>query len=434
MRIGYIHATNHHDSHCWPSLAFGYLKSYLHKHIGDAVSMERVTAHGPQKFDVIAISAASQDYNQAKWIARKVKEQSPSVLVVLGGSHVTWLPETMTQDFDFGVMGEGEQTFLELVMVLMDGGGHHLINGMAGHDGRGGWGINPPRQPIEPLDLIPPPHRDQCDDQHIFTSRGCPYRCRFCSSSAFWGKTRFHSAEYVVDEIEHLVSTGTKYIPFMDDLFILDRKRFVNIMEGIRRRGLDRKFGTKISVRTNLVDDELCTLIKEFPQIGSVHFGVESGSDRILKLIGKGVTVAQNQEAIDRLHAAGIQMGHSYIVGWPSETEEELMTTIEFVQRNILEGKSDHISPLNILTPHPGTEVWNDAVRTGQIDVATFDWGRLGIFASHWASRVKNFDAWLDVRRKNDSIYLNEDSVPQERLYEILREHEIAVVDIVREG
>jgi len=424
VRIGFIHVTHPLDVHYWPPLSFGSLKSYLHKHLGDAVTMKHIRKPGDYHvYDIIGISATSQDFNRAKRIAKDIKEKNPSAIVVLGGSHVTWLPKTMTHDFDFGVMGEGEQTFLELVMVMMDGGGHPVINGLAFKLGDS-WGINPPRALIEPLDYIPFPFREPSPQPHLFTSRGCFYRCKFCSSSAFWKKVRLHSADYVVDEIEYLVSIGAFGIPIQDDIFVLSKERLVNIVEKIKRKGLDKKFTASIAVRANLIDDELCTILKNFQPIKVANFGAESGSDRILARMGKGVTVAQNQEALNRLHAVGIPSGLSFIAGYPSETEEELRMTCEFIQRNIRDKKLHPRTAINILTPFPGTAVWDDAVRDGKIDLETFNWDRLGVFASFISSRAKDLDNWINLRRQNDSIYLNEETLPQERLYEILKEHE----------
>lgn len=422
MKIGFAHVTNQYDVHWWPSLAFGSLKSYLHKHLGDSVTMDRVNPNDLHKYDIVGLSSTTQDYNQTKRIAYHVKQQNPKAMVILGGSHITWLPQTLSPDIDFGVIGEGEQTLVELVQYAMKMKDLFAINGTVFHH-NGGLLMAPPRALIDPLDNIPPPFREPASQPHLFTSRGCPYKCRFCSSSAFWKTTRFHSADYVVAEIEHLTGMGAFDIPILDDLFIINRKRFVDIMEKLRQKGLDKRWCTSIAVRANLVDDELCNLIKSYPSIRNVHFGAESASDRILQLMGKGVTAAVNQAALDKLHAYGIPCGCAFVIGWPSETEEELRATLEFIRRNGLEGKLDPNAPVNILMPFPGTVVWNEAVGSGKIDLNTFNFDRLGIFAAYQTSNAGSFDAWVDARRKNDSIYLNEETLPQERLYEILKEH-----------
>ncbi len=429
MRIGFLQATNAIDVHWWPNLAFGSLKSYLHKCFGDSVIMERAHPGNLHEYDIAALSCITQDYNIAKQIAHEVKQKNPKSITVLGGSHVTWLPQTLTRDFDFGVIGEGEQTFVEFVDYIKSARRPEQLFTIPGlvfwHDG--GLLCAPARQFIEPLDSIPPPIRDNPGETqyYMFTSRGCPYKCTFCSSSAFWKKTRFHSADYVVAEIERCVRMGATHIPMMDDLFVANRKRFVEILEKLKRTDLHKKFNFNfmVQVRANLVDDELCYLMKEFPVTGA-HFGAESATDRILGLMGKGVTASKNQEALDILYSHGIAANPSFIVGWPTETEDEIRATLDFVIKNGRDGKMNIFSGVNILTPFPGTKVWDDAVKDGTIDLNNFNFDRLGIFASYMTSNYRSFDEWIETRRQYNSLYLNEKTVPQERLYEILREHD----------
>jgi len=211
----------------------------------------------------------------------------------------------------------------------------------------------------------------------------------------------------------------------MDDLFVADRKRFIEIIEKLNQRDLHSKFNFNfmVQVRANLIDDELCQLLKTFDAPAG-HFGIECASDRILNLMGKrGVTVAKNQAALDTLYAHGIQANPSFIIGFPSETEEEMKATLDFIINNGRAGKMNIWSGINILTPFPGTKVWDDAVRDGKINIDNFDWSRLGVWSSYTQQNCGSFDDWVNVRRKNNSIYLNEETVPQERLYELLREH-----------
>jgi len=436
LQIGFIHVTNENDVNWWPPLAFGSLKAYLSKYLGDDLfTMDRfLQSKDLYKHDIVAISSTTQDFNQSKRIAYEVKEKNPKAVVVVGGSHITWLPKTMNQaPFDFGVIGEGEQTFLEFVRYVMNGKKEEdlfKINGLVFNYGEGLIAA-PPRAMIEPLDNIPFPFREPAHTPHLFTSRGCPYKCKFCSSSAFWKTTRFHSADYVVDEIEMLIGMNASHIPIQDDLFIVDKRRFIDIIEKLKHRGLDKKFTCSIAVRANLITDELCAILKDArPPIISVAFGAESASDRILKLMGKGYPASKNQDALDKLHEIGMPVGCSLVVGYPSETEDEIRATCDFVSENAKEGKLDPGAAINILTPFPGTVVWDEAVEAGIIDLNTFDWDRLGVFASHTASHAGSFDEWVNIRRRNNSVYLNEDVVPQERLYEILREHEIKMKEV----
>ena len=425
MRIGFIQATTDIDVHWWPSLAFGYLKAYVEKHLGNSVIINRIGKYETAGYDIVGISSTTQDYPIAIEIARIAKTVNPNVITIIGGSHITYMPETLTYDFNFGVIGEGEQTLLEFVKHVMKRGSVEelmKINGLITH-WDGGLISTPSREFINPIDDIPFPFREPAYAPHLMTSRGCPYKCTFCSSSAFWKDVRFHSAEYVVNEIERLVCIGANNIPIQDDLFIADRKRFEQITHLLIQKGLNKRFKSSINIRANLVDNWLLGVLNKFP-IQEVHFGAESGSNRILTLMGKGVTVEKNQAAIDAIRSQGIKVVCSFIVGWPTETEEELRSTYNFLINNIRAGKLDQGCSMNILSPMPGTKVWSDAVRDGKIDLKNLDFKRLGIFASYRTSNAKSFDNWADIRRQNNSIYLNENTVPQGRLYQIMGEYE----------
>jgi radical SAM superfamily enzyme YgiQ (UPF0313 family) len=403
----------------------------MHKHLGDSVVFDRVGVDKLHEYDIAAISCTTQDYNFARNIARHVKTKKPKIITILGGSHITALPNTLTSEFDFGCIGEGEQTLVEFVKHVMKSGSVEdllKIDGLVHH--YSSTMRNNPRAFIDPIDQIPFPFREPAFVPHLMTSRGCPYKCRFCSSSAFWKTTRFHSANYVVNEMEYLVNCGATAIPIQDDLFVAHKQRFIEITQKLKDRKLNDKFHSSINARANLITQDFCDMLKDGFPIQEVHFGAESASDRVLQLMGKNVTAAQNQKALDVLKANGIKAVCSFIVGWPTETEEELITTYEFMIKNMKDEKLDPWSSVNILTPLPGTAVWSDAVKSGIIDLNNFNWDRLGIFASYRTSNEPSFEKWCDVRRKNNSIYLNEDTVPQERLFEIMGKYELQIIEM----
>ena len=429
LKIGYIQATNGIDVHWFPSLSFGYLKSYLKLYLRDTVSIERL--HLPEEIrtcDIVAISSTSQDYEIARRIARRAKHLNEDVITVLGGHHVTYLPRTMTREFDYGVLGEGEETFLELVQHVIENGPEgnpaalRKIKGIAYHN-ESGVATTSPRDPILPLDRLPHPIRERSTAPYVMTSRGCPYRCAFCSSSAFWGKTRFFSAGYVVEEIEQILEAypDVRNISIQDDLFVADTERFEEIVDRLNARGINRKASFSFAVRANLVTDRLCERMKGL-RIDSVCFGAESGSDRILANMKKGTSVARNQEALDLLQAHRIPVVCSFIVGWPTETEGEVRSTYEFLLGNIRAGKLTSASVVNILTPMPGTETWRDAVKYGVVSETAFDWSRLGVFASYKHSNASTLADWLRKRRTNNSVYMNENYLSQEGIYKIMSE------------
>ena len=390
-----------------------------------------------EDFHVFAISATSQDYARAVQMATTAKQKHPGLVTIIGGNHITHMPETMASCFDLGVVGEGEETFSDLVSCFLDRGtvpDPEVLKQIPGlilwENGR--LHHTPARQLIEPLDNVPHPLRVPDKTQYIFTSRGCPYKCAFCSSRVFWGKTRFFSADYVVEEIEQILDSypETAHIPFMDDLFIADRKRLERIISLLENKGLSRAVQYSFSVRANLVSGELCELLKRL-LIGTVNFGAESASDRILEILKKQTTGELNQKALDILYKHGIPTTCSFIIGVPTETEEEVRATYDFLCRNISEGKLSPHSAVNILMPLPGTPIWDYAVEHGMINVSDLDWRRLAVFASYHHSSVDRFEDWIAAREENSSLYLNEETLPQKRLYEIMAEQEARIRDIL---
>jgi radical SAM superfamily enzyme YgiQ (UPF0313 family) len=431
LKIGFVHATNKVDVHWFKPLAFGYLKAYLDMHSCSHVEMHLCAdADTSEVFDVVAISSTSQDYAAAIEIARKAKLKNKNVITVLGGHHISYLPETLDESFDIAVLGEGEQTFLEIIEYLQSQGltlNQEKLSKIIGIIfWKNGTIVNTGiREPITPLDSLPHPHRLTGETQYIFTARGCPYKCTFCSSTAFWGKLRFFSAEYVVEEIKMIVEQfpETNHIPIQDDLFVMSLPRFNKICDLLELNGLNRKVEFSFAVRANLITEDLCKSMKRL-NVRTVCFGAESASDRVLSLMKKNTVSAQNQLALDILHKHNIPVVCSFIVGFPTETEEEVRATYEFVFENISAGKLLPGSAVNILMPMPGTEVWENAVQEGVIEPASFDWQRLAVFASYRQSNISSFKEWMEYRQTNNSIYLNEHTLPEKRLYEIIAGYE----------
>lgn len=434
VKIGFVQASNEVDVQWFEPLSFGYLKAYLDKYLDDKADMRSLnTLEDIEHYDIIGISSTSQDFWIAKDIAASIKKCNRDIIVILGGHHITYLPETLSGEFDIGVIGEGEATFAELIEYFVVSGlrlkpeSLKNINGIVYRD-NGHIIITKPRELITPLDTIPLPYRTRGVAPYLFTSRGCPYKCAFCSSTAFWCNTRFFSAEYVVNEIEHLIKESPKLnnITIWDDLFIANKPRFKRTVELIEQKALNKKISFSFSVRANLVDDDLCNDLKRLG-VTATSFGAESGSDRILRVLNKGTTVQINQKALDTLQKHNIQAICSFIVGSPTETEHDVRSTYEFILKNIIDGKLNAGCAINILMPMPGTTIWDYAVKSNIIDVRNFDWKRLSVFASYRHSKANDFNDWLDYRRNNNSIYLAEETLPQERLYEIMYIYESCI-------
>jgi len=335
--------------------------------------------------DLVGISSVTPSFPYATEMAETIRAHR-DVPVVLGGPHISGLPASLPSAFAAGVLGEGEETFLEIAQVLdrkgtLSGADLAALRGVVRH-GPDGPVLTPPRGFIRPLDRIPYPKRDWPGISEVslwsFSSRGCPYRCRFCSTAEFWESYRMHSARYVVDELNHLVDRfDVRYHCFMDDLFAVNIKRLAEIVE-LAKTDLRRRVDLTVTIRADLVNERMCHLLREM-NVRYCHLGLESGSDRVLTYLKKeSTTAARNQAAIDMLHEHGIASIGSFIIGAPMEEDEDLQQTYDFIDRNTRAGKLMSFT-FGPLVAFPGTAVWEDARQRGLVDDTRIDWKSLDI-------------------------------------------------------
>jgi len=373
-----------HLQRSYPHLGIGYLVSYLHKNIGniDVLVINRNHLKQIKSFrpDIIALSSVTQNFTQAKEIAKSAKDCSPLLPVIAGGVHITQLPESMGKSIDIGVVGEGEKTFLELVRHMRDN--KDFRNGLDAIDGLAFWRNGQlvrtrQREMILPLDDIPHPDRSVLpsrENQLLLTSRGCPYRCAFCASSFFWKKVRYFSSDYVLEEIERVV----RHYPVInltiyDDLFVFDKKRLSEISAKIVKAGYHKKINFWCLARANHIDEETLGYLKEM-NVKGIGMGLESGSNRILKAIkSDNVSVEINRRAIELCKRKGIFVHGSFILGSPNETEEDMLETQDFIKNSDID-KGD----ISVATPLPGTDFWNYALKEQMVS-NDMDWSRLSI-------------------------------------------------------
>ncbi|MFP4497041.1 MAG: B12-binding domain-containing radical SAM protein [Vulcanimicrobiota bacterium] len=372
-------------------MGLGYLASYIRKHISGieirvCENLEQVMNYKP---DMVGLSVLSSNFPAAEKDCEKIKREL-NVPVVLGGAHVSSIPEILPGCFNAGVVGEGEVTFLEIVKLFERQRklkNHDLlqIDGVVLNI-EGKIHLAPRRVLIEDLDNLPYPARDWGVDDHCnwtFTGRGCPYNCAFCFSSLFWDRYRVNSAEYVVGELEELKKyRSIKEHAFWDDLFTVNVKRVRDISSLLNKR-IGEKISFTVAARSNLVDVELA---RAFVELGVeyVHLGLESGSDRVLNFLKvDDCSVETNQKAIDILSSFGIKAIGTFIIGSPTETGEDLEKTYQFINRNLKNGKLFAFC-FGPLSPFPGTAIWNYAVSRGIIKPDEFDWTSLNIDISNF--------------------------------------------------
>ncbi len=320
---------------------------------------------------ILGVSQFTHNRFESLRLASLAKELDPSCLVVLGGPHATHRAREMlsgSNAVDAVVIGEGEKTFLDIAICLTTKDRSLAsIKGVALRKG-GDILFTPPRQPLADLDSLPQPapFYDNAIGvdilrqlEFIITSRGCPAACRFCSSPRFWGRTlRFRSARSVVDEIKFIRDRyGLLYFSIRDDTFTADRRR----VEEICRLLLEEKVYIlwECQSRVNAVDAELLVLMKR-AGCECVQFGVESGSPRLLRRLGKSITREQAKKAAAAARRAGINLSIYLITGIPGETEEDLEATLSLIEE--LKPSDGQVSPLAY---YPGTRLFEEAVDAG---------------------------------------------------------------------
>ena len=331
--------------------------------------------------DIIALTAVTPSIIKTVKLASMMKEIYPDVPVVIGGPHFTAVPEQTLSDysvFDYGVVGEGEDTIVDLVAKLSSGRKPLNVPGIAFHK-NGEVTFTPPRPTIKDLDALPFPAWDLLDGfpsqyhpalfkyqrlpaTHIVSARGCPNKCIFCDTSVFSRKIRFHSPEYILEMIGYLVKNfGIKEIIFEDDQFLIKKERVTKICEGLLNTGWGISWCC--SARANSVNDpELLKLMKR-SGCWQISYGIESGNQKILDFAQKGITIDQIETAVRLTHEAGILSKGYFIFGLPYETEKTMENTISLA-------KGIPLNDISVftLTPFPGSKMYNIAEQYGTIE------------------------------------------------------------------
>jgi len=348
--------------------------------------------------DLIGMSVYFTTINRCYRVADIAKKISPQICVVIGGAQVT-LDKTLVKNpnIDFGIYGEGEISFKNLLRCIKYKKDLSKINSLIWKRGQK-LIINPPEKLITNLDKLPFParHLFPMEKYHssanirgnktlnIMTSRGCPYKCTYCAGSLiFGGSFRYHSTERVIAEIKELIN---KYhadnIQFYDETFTANRERVIELCNKMIKSKLNVQWSC--FTRVNLVDAEL---LKKMKQAGCylIFYGLESGVQRLLNIIKKGITLEQSRRAMKLTHEAGIETWASFMIDLPSETREESEQTIKFA----LEVDPTFVQ-FPITTPYPGTPMYSDAKKYGQF--LTDNWEEFTAWDVVYISNGRNSD------------------------------------------
>ena len=341
--------------------------------------------------DVFGVGGLITVYGYIKWLTQVIKCYHPDKRVIAGGSSASSIPRTFLErtNADIAVMGEGELTLPELMHALRDGANLKGVPGIWYKDENGEITANPSRHPIKDLDTIPFPAWDlfpmdiylsnpvgapniskwndgrSTNDtpvtMNVLPSRGCPYQCIYCYHDFMGAKYRHRSARNILDEIVYLVDRyGVDYIHFTDDDFVIDPKHVMQFCDLLIESGLNIQWGS--TGRANLMTEKLLAKMAEAGCVW-IAYGIESGSQKMLNVIKKQVTIDQARKAIELARKYISQVDCSFMVGTPGETRETIMETVEFCKELDLAPEVIFFS-----TPYPGTELYDIARQRGIIE------------------------------------------------------------------
>lgn len=373
-----------------PSLGILYLAAVLRKE-GYSVSvieasstglsltelLDRIIAINPR---YVGISATSLSIFNASALAEEIKKTNGKITIIIGGPHLTAIPEEtmkLFKSFDFGVIGEGELTVRELINSLEQGGETSDVPGIIFRK-LDSLVKTAPMIFSEDLDSLPFPAWDLLADfpnnycpppfrfkklpaVYIVTTRGCPYKCIFCDRSVFGNKCRGHSSNYILELIEYLYKNfGIREILIEDDTFVTFKPRLIEICEGLMSRNI--RISWSCLARADAVTPEILGLMKK-AGCWSISYGIETGDPKVMKFIGKNITLNKIEEAVRWTKEAGILSKGFFIIGHPIDTHNTIKKTIGFALRMPL----DDIS-VSMMTPFPGSKLYEIASQYGYFE------------------------------------------------------------------
>ncbi|MEJ2095560.1 MAG: radical SAM protein [Deltaproteobacteria bacterium] len=327
----------------------------------------------------VGATAVTMNVDEAVSVLRDAKNIAPGIFTLIGGPHVSFRAQETLQtapEIDAVVIGEGEETVVELADALHTGKPLQAIRGLAYRENHT-IKITEPRPLIANLDRLPEPARHHIAlgryralglPISITTSRGCPYSCIFCVGRKMVGsKIRYRSPAKIVDELARLSNLGFHQINIADDLFTASKQHCLAVCDELIQRGV--KIPWTSFARVDTVSPELLQRMKT-AGCTAVSFGVESGSPEILKRIRKGISLDQVFAAVAMCNHAGITPQASFILGLPGETPNTLQATVDMADRLKQLGA---LHGFHLLAPFPGTEV-RENIHRYDLQILSNDW------------------------------------------------------------
>lgn len=341
----------------------------------------------------IGLSVMTSQIPSAIEISQFIRTLSPETPIVWGGIHTTLYPRQVVESLyaDFAVRDEGEITATELLGALENQRNFYAIKGLTFKDNEEVI-TNLDREPMD-LNRLPCPNINLLEDVRnigdirkvtklagrglpLLTSKGCPHRCTFCINSITRQAYRVRNASLVIKDLQELLTQGLTEIGFVDEDFLAIKPRLVQILDGIEEHHLKFKwFGTARAdyFRKNHINYNLLKRLKENGccQLG---VGLESGSQRVLDLIKKDITLEEGLNATRLLEEVKVGAVFGFMMGIPGETMEEIRKTVDLVLRTTSLSSSPRVLPF-IYRPYAGSELYNKCVELGMKEPKTLeDW------------------------------------------------------------
>lgn len=372
--------------------------------IKDTVNM--INNYNP---DFVGLTFTTPLYSEAKRLSNFIRKNFPKIKIISGGVHTSIVPEQVLKetDIDIAAYGEGDITIREIVT----GKPLKIIRGIFYKDEKGKIHKNLPRPLVENLDSLPFPawHLFPVDKYKnpkmmarknpvgtIETSRGCLFSCTYCNKKIFGRCFRKKSVKRVADEFEHLKKSGFNEVHVWDDMFSTDLQRGKDICDEMIRRKINIPWQLDCGVRVNSVDQEFFHKLKK-AGCYKVAFGFESGNQKILNRIKKGILLQQSMNAIRMAKEAGLETIGFFMLGLPDETLETMNDTIDFAIK-----LDPDYAKTTLLVPFPGTEIYNEWKEKGVIK--SEDWSK---YNDHSPSKVYNHPNldWKTLERYYNLFY-----------------------------
>lgn len=386
-----------------PDLGLGYLATALRKDGHQVQIFDRYMSKltipkfrnylkEMESLGAIGLKLFSEDITSAKETIAIIKEICPTTAVIVGGPHPSGAPvHTMTaiSQADYGFIGESETGLPALIKKIEEGGeiSTEMLKKIPGLIWRDNKEVtcNPPKF-MEDLDSLGLPSWDLMSPAEyppdafnplcksfpvapIITSRGCPYKCTFCSVHTIAGnKVRTRTAESVMREINFLYQKyGVKEFRIVDDNFTFYSNHAKQICEKIIKSGLQIQWACANGVRLDSLDEEILRLMKR-AGCYSLSIGIESGSEKILRLIKKGLEIKLIKEKVSLINKVGLQAEGFFMLGFPGENLRDIRETLDLAMCLKI-----NFAAFSICTPFPGTELFESLIKQGEIINIEYD-------------------------------------------------------------